>query len=83
MGVVDDAARVFAGEDVLDVVFELLPANGAYHMVRARSRLIDAFRMLLLLRLLPLHIRDVVVIFLVEEICVLFGEFALFLKLKN
>ena len=68
---------------MFDIVFELLPANGAYHMICSRPRFVNTFWMLLFLRLLALHVRDVVVIFLVKEICVLFGKLALFLELKN
>jgi len=41
-----------AAEDMLDVVFELLSADGTEEVVRARLRLLNHVRMLLLWRLL-------------------------------
>lgn len=77
------ASAVFLRKDMLDVVFKLLAANSADNVVGPRLGLLDAFRMLLFLGLLPLHVRNVVVIFLVQKLSVLLSKLSLFLQLEN
>jgi hypothetical protein len=68
---------------MLQVIFKLLATNGADYVIGSWLGLLDTSWMLLLLGLLFAHVGHVVLIFLVQELCVLFGKLAFFLELED
>lgn len=74
---------VLGRKDMLQVILELLSANGANYVVCSGPRLFDALRVLFILGLMSLHLSDVVVVLLVQERIVLVGKLPLFLELED
>jgi hypothetical protein len=56
---------MFLRKDMLHVIFELLPANSAYHVIGSWLGLLDAFWVLLILCLFTLHVGYIVTVFLI------------------
>ena len=74
---------MFLRKDMLHVIFELLPANSAYHVIGSWFGLLNAFGVLLILCLFALHVGYVITVFLIQKLCILLGKFSLFLELKD
>jgi hypothetical protein len=68
---------------MFEVILELLSTNGADNMICSWFWLFDALRMLFHLGLLQLHLLDVVVILLVQELHVLIRKFPFLLELED